>query len=108
MTLLTIVHKANSYRFRFSTWLSNTIDVLCPDTKLILTFWKEVLQMDKTLFKLFIFQCTSVILVVNSHLYVVGGAVAGHHWLPLLLYRVPNLQVVGPHSTASIVGGPIP
>lgn len=43
-----------------------------------------------------------------AHLYVVGGAVAGHQVFPLRLHRVPDLQVVGLNGTASVVGRPVP
>lgn len=52
---LTIIHQSNCNRFRFGTWLSDPVDVLCPDTKLILTLWKKVLEMNRTLFKQLIF-----------------------------------------------------
>lgn len=44
----------------------------------------------------------------EDYLYVVGGAVAGDQVFPFLLHRVPDLQVVGLHGAASVVGRAIP
>lgn len=48
---LLTVHQSDSNGFRFGTRLSDPVDVLRPDTKLILALWEKVLEPTKPLFK---------------------------------------------------------
>lgn len=41
------VHQSDSHRFRFGARLSDSVDVLCPDTKLVLPIWEEVLETNR-------------------------------------------------------------
>lgn len=41
------VHQSDSHRFGFGAWLSDSVDVLCPDTKLVLPIWEEVLETNR-------------------------------------------------------------
>lgn len=45
--VLTIIDQSDSDRFRFYARFSDPVDVLGPDTKLILALWKKVLETDR-------------------------------------------------------------
>lgn len=45
--MLTVVHQSDSHGLRFSTRLSDSVDVLCPNTELILTLREKVLKVDR-------------------------------------------------------------
>lgn len=101
------VHQSDSHRFRFGARLSDSVDVLCPDTKLVLPIWEEVLDTNRHFTDPSNGPLTEPC-CENTHLYVVGGAVAGHQVFPLLLHGVPDLQFIGLHGATSIVGRPVP